>query len=226
MSDDEISDELLCPICKDYNVQPRLYDCGHSICEKCMVKKDDIDKRKVVNVFTIDYYACPICRNYTMKPWYLRPINRSLIDLLSIDDGYKEAHNAYTDDGHSEYDRMIYNPPDDMDLSRLAEDSRIAIANNIYNDIIPILFEAASKGKAFITIPTPLARDVRMVGDLVSKRLFQKHNIYKMVCSFRECTIELIKSQEGDGIRNEYQNGEYVNPRIYAIENSESPPNT
>lgn len=222
---EDINDELLCPICKDYNLQPRIYDCGHSICEKCMAKKDTVDKKKILNVFTIDNYVCPLCRSYTIKPWFMRPVNHALVELLSIDDKYKQERDAYVDGGMSAYDKMIYNPPEDLDLSKVCEDSRIAMANNLYNDILPIMFEASLQGKAYITIPMPMAKNVRMVGDLISKRLFIKHNIYRMICNFRECTIELVKSHENEGLRNEYNNQSYINPRMQTITHSESVPN-
>ena len=224
-SDDEINDELLCPICKDYNLQPRFYDCGHTICERCMAKKDLVDKKRILNVFTIDYYLCPICRAHTIKPWFMRPVNHALIDILNIDDGYKEAQNAYVESGASEYDKMLYNPPEELDISKLCEDSRIAMANNLYRDIVPMIFEAGLQGKSFVTIPMPMAKNLRMVGDLISKRLFVKHNIYRMICNFRECTIELVKSQENEGVRNQYENQSYINPRIQTITHSEPIPN-
>ena len=110
-------------------------------------------------------------------------------------------------------------------MSKLCEDSRIAMANNLYTDIVPMIFEAGLQGKAFITIPMPMAKNIRMVGDLISKRLFVKHNIYKMTCNFRECTIELVKSQENGGLRNEYQNQSYINPRMQTITHSGDVPN-
>ena len=220
---EEIREECMCPICSDYMLQPRIYDCGHTICERCMVKKDKEDLVKIVNIFSIEHYACPICRNHTIKPWYTRPINRSLVDVLSNDVKYKQANDHYLNNESTEYDQLIYNPPEDIDLSKLCEESRIRMANNLYNDIIPILFEAAITGKAYVNIPNPLARTVRMVSDLISQRLFRNHNIHKMTCSYRDCTIELVKSN-GNQIRNEYTNEQYVYPPPYAIENEPPPP--
>ena len=36
--------ELMCPICKDLYVYPRNYDCGHTLCELCMLEMDKIDE--------------------------------------------------------------------------------------------------------------------------------------------------------------------------------------
>lgn len=216
---EDIREESMCPICSDYIVQPRIYDCGHTICERCMVKKDKEDLVKIVNIFSIEMYACPLCREHTLKPWYSRPVNRSLIDALSKDKKYKEAHDYYVDNDSTEYDQMVYNPPEDINLSELCEQSRMRLANNLYKDMLPILFEAAITGKAYINIPLPLAKSVRMVGDLISQRLFQNHNIYRMTCNYRDCTIELVKSN-GNQMRNEYTNAIYAQPAPYAIENS------
>ena len=39
--------DYMCPICKDYLLQPRIYECGHTICERCMINCDKSVKSEV-----------------------------------------------------------------------------------------------------------------------------------------------------------------------------------
>ena len=38
---DECCNDILCPICQEVIFAPRIYDCGHSICEECMKRADE-----------------------------------------------------------------------------------------------------------------------------------------------------------------------------------------
>ena len=82
-------------------------------------------------------------------------------------------------------------------------------ADNIYQKILPILFEAAVDGKPFIII-THDNKNIQMVADILSKRLFNQNNIYKLISTPKECTIELIPS------RRSYKN-EYINSGFNAF---------
>ena len=65
------SNSKICIICNDLNICPRFYDnCGHTICESCMVKNDTLDINNNRYPFEAVQYKCPLCRNVTLKPWY------------------------------------------------------------------------------------------------------------------------------------------------------------
>ena len=84
-------DCLLCPICKDLLIIPRLYPCGHNVCEECMIIADKTIEDEANH--TIPIYRCPICRNETIQKWHNRPVNNSLIDVLcKISSDYALKH--------------------------------------------------------------------------------------------------------------------------------------
>ena len=82
---------------------------------------------------------------------------------------------------------------------------------NYTNEILPLLFDAASQGKPFITIiKKDKVHDIQMIADLLSKKLFDKNKIYRLVSTGRECDIEIIPSSRT------YKT-EYVNPLLTMI---------
>ena len=215
----ENKENIFCPICKELPMRPRIYDCGHTICEKCMIQTDEIDKNKILSVFRLPHYNCPICREKTLKPWFYRPINRALLSLLLDNKEYKKDFENYSND----FDEKDYleNIPSHLDLSIVCEQSRLKIAMDMYDMLIPLLFDAAIKGKPYISINTDVVRKLKTVIDLVSDKLFENHNIYKVTCSYRDCTIEFIKCQENNLIKSEYINDDYISPNtnLSLIEN-------
>ena len=90
-----MSDDSICPICKDYLLEPRIYECGHTICESCMIKSDKTVKENTLNTFQLPVYKCCLCRHETLKEWFRRPINHNLQCILMKDDEYKEASEIY-----------------------------------------------------------------------------------------------------------------------------------
>jgi len=193
------SDTITCPICKEDMLLPRVYACGHTICELCMINTDKIDKEAVLNTFTVPEYKCPLCRERSIIAWYLRPINRILLNIFRKNLEYEEKYQKYI---KNKKDKTI-EIPDSINLAELTTKHREEKADNIYRKILPILFEAAVDGKPFIII-THDNKNIQMVADVLSKRLFSQNNIYKLISTPKECTIELIPSRRS--YKNEYTN--------------------
>ena len=74
------TDEIKCPICIETPLYPRLYECGHTVCEICMQNHDHAETDRNYCVFEATNFTCPICRKSSITPWYLRPLNRALLD--------------------------------------------------------------------------------------------------------------------------------------------------
>ena len=50
---------VICPICKEKMMLPRLYpQCGHTMCEPCMIKNDMVEIEKLASVGQTG----PICK--------------------------------------------------------------------------------------------------------------------------------------------------------------------
>ena len=164
--------------------------CMRSLYEK---NNDQAETDRTYDVFQLTNFSCPICRHTSITPWYLRPINRSLLDILLKNDKYVEKYDEYTKK------RVDISPtnihiPDNLDLSFMSRQRRHEKANMLCKKIIPLLFEAATFGKTHITINRD-AEDIKIVGEILAEKLFN-HNIHKMTTSSRECTIEIVPSEK------------------------------
>jgi hypothetical protein len=196
--------DIKCPICMDLPLYPRLYECGHTICEICMKNNDHAECDRNYDIFQATNFSCPICRHSSITPWYLRPINRSLLDILLKNEKYVEKYEEYTKK------RIDISPedikiPENIDLSFISRQKRHQKAEKLYKKIIPLLFEAATYGKTYITI-TRDAEDIKIVGEILVEKLFN-HNIHKVITSSRECTIEIVPSEKN--FNCEYENESY-----------------
>lgn len=195
-----------CPICKDSMLYPRIYpQCGHTICEPCMMKNDNAEKDKITSAFTVPIFSCPICRQTSLLGWYQRPINRLILTELRKDDAYEQLYKDYKEKRGDFSETEI---PEDVDLATIAKRNRKEKTENLYKELLPILFTAAADGKPFITIyDKKKIHDIQLTADLLSKKLFDKNKIYKLLITRNECEIEIIPS-------NRNYKSEYVNLHV------------
>lgn len=201
-----MTSEIKCPICMETPLYPRLYECGHTICEICMQNHDHAETDRNYDIFQATNFTCPICRKSSITPWYLRPLNRALLDILLKDTEYIIKHEEYITKriDISTKDLII---PDNLDLSFLSKKKRKEMCNALYKKILPVVFEAATFGKTHLII-TENANDIKVVADLLAVKLF-KHNIFKIITSSRECTIEIVPSEKNYNC--EFENEDYNN---------------
>jgi len=200
---------MKCPICKDIMIFPRLYpQCGHTLCEPCMIKHDTAEKDKTRSTFNSHIYSCPICRQTTLLGWFHRPINRLILQELRQSKEYEQAYTQYK---KNRGNIPKANIPEDVDLSQITKTVRREKTEILYKEILILLFDAATKGKPFITISDKTTvHDIQLVADLLSTKLFDKNKIYKLVTTPNECDIEIIQS-------NRSYKSEYVNPLIHSL---------
>lgn len=197
---------MKCPICKDVMIFPRLYpQCGHTLCEPCMIKHDKAEKEKTRSAFHSHIYSCPICRQKTLLGWFHRPINRLVLQELRNNAEYEEAYLKYKE---TRDDIPKLSIPEDVNLSLIAKNARLQKLDIIYKEILILLFEAANNGKPFITISDKnTVYDIQLVADLLSAKLFDNNKIYKLTATPNVCDIEIIPS-------NRTYKSEYINPEI------------
>ena len=198
-----MQDENTCPVCKDTMMIPRIYECGHTICEICMKDGDRITKKNVLSKFTVPYYKCPLCREKTIVEWYLRPINRVLLNILRKDNDYEHKYIEYKKKNTTKTPDI----PSNVNLAALTKKNKILLTYKLYNKILPLLYDAAVNGKSVISIEKPICRDIQIVSDSLSEILFINHNIHKLVATSHECVIELVSSV--DSYKSEYINDDY-----------------
>ena len=199
-----MNSEIKCPICMEAPLYPRLYECGHTVCEICMQNHDHAETDRNYNIFQATNFTCPICRKTSISPWYIRPINRALLDILLKDTEYIKKHEDYVCKrvDISAKDIII---PENLDLSFISKQKRKEMCETLYKKIMPVIFEAATFGKTHVVI-TEKASDIKVVVDLLADKLF-KHNIFKIITSSRECTIEIVPSDKNYNC--EFENYDY-----------------
>ena len=211
------NDNYLCPICREYLLEPRIYECGHSICEQCMKKSDETLESNNKNLFQATTYKCAMCRNETLIKWFNRPINHRLIDILSTNEEYVSSLEEYR---KNKKDIPPETPtiPDNVNMASIVNSKRQEKCNQLYEEIVPLLFEASLVGKPYITI-THHVKDIQCVADMLAKKLFNNHGIYKLQTTQNECQIDIIPSNRS--FQCEYVNRSYSR-QLNANRNSDS----
>ena len=198
---EDYQDNITCPICSDLLLIPRMYSCGHNICEECMIKADKMIQDELPSS-AIPIYKCPICREESISEWYSRPVNTTLIDLLSkISEEYRLRHKTHQ--RRDPLDVPEYDIPSGINLGFVSKKIREFKTNILYEKIIPILYKAAMQAKPYVTI-TSDKYDISLVGDLLAKRLIDENGIYRLTVGPRECQIEFVPSERS--FRYEYRN--------------------
>ena len=187
--------EYSCAICSNHMVSPRFYEkCGHTFCEECMIKSDNLDTQNNRYVFEATRFRCPLCRSQTIKPWYKRPFNHSLKTLLEKNTLYvalekKRALQRKKD--IAKLDDIKFDDLNKMNFSKMSFNYRENKANELYEYILPSIFEAVREGKSHIIIKD-CAREIKTVSDIISDKLIKNNNIYRTVSTNTEFTIEII----------------------------------
>jgi len=209
-----------CPICKDYLLIPRIYPCGHHICEECMIASD---KNTHAHPSTLPIYKCPICRCETSDEWWKRPVDTKLISVLcSMDGEYNTKHSEHKKRTRDQYNTEI-DIPHNINLAHICKNMREHKSEQLYKMILPLLYKAATEGKSYITIPTE-QYDIALVADILAEKLIKRNGIYKMISGHRECQIELVPSERS--YRLEYDNQHYnVNEPVTEYHESDNEQN-
>ena len=193
MTDINNNTNFLCPICHETMMIPRLYPCGHNICEECMIKNDHSQNSNTQSMSHLPIYKCPICRHETIKEWWSRPINNSLIDVLSqLSEEYKNKHLNHQRSSEETYAEVVI--PQNINLAYMCKKMREFKANEFYKQILPILYKASLDGKPFITISSEHA-NISNVADILANKLIKQNGIYRFIANQRECQIELVPTE-------------------------------
>lgn len=214
-----MDENTLCPICKDICIFPRIYEnCGHTVCEKCMKNMDKTEKEKITSPFIVPIFKCPICRTESLYPWHKRQKNHKLISLLESSEKYKEIVKKYK----QEYSKTEKQTVDkNINFSFLTEKIQKKKAKELYNYILPIIYQEILKGISKIIIKYK-NKELIKFSDKISELLFA-NGIYKVTARTNEFIVDVLPSN-GNYI-NEYKNSnfdsenEYIN--IEQIENSD-----
>jgi len=189
--------DLTCPVCRELYQIPRVYACGHSVCEGCMVHMDRTTN--AYSPFHLPLFRCPTCRAETTARTEQRPINHALRSLV-------EAHEDFEYDAAYERLRPVRPPIGWIgNLQRLASESRYRLAHDTHAALLPLLYAAACDGKRYIIVSEkPLVQRMEVCADLLSALLFEKNKIFKLVVTREEATI--VFTRDAFNTQREYTN--------------------
>lgn len=194
-----MSEPPKCPVCRSIYVRPRVYECGHSICESCMHGTDQYTERYFNE---LPNYRCPVCRQECIVPWYRRPINQTLEGICQ---GFPEYDTRLSEIEEVEAVSME-KYEDNIDIAKMAQTERKRLAKKHYEDMLPILVEAARAGSSSVKITCrEKVRAISRVFDLFSRYLF-RHKIYRVQCLHDEILVSITRQQVE--VANEYTNPE------------------
>ena len=200
--------DTTCTICSGLMICPRFYDnCGHTICEECMVKSDELDIENNRYVFEAVEYKCPLCRAITLKPWFKRPLNHALTTILEKDKEYKELEKKRLIQRKIDLNNFDIISDEElrmMNMSKISYTYRDNLAEDLYKYILPAIYNGVMEGKPYIIIKDRI-KELRSVSDLVSNKLIKNNNIYRVFGN--EFTIEIIPTR--NSIKYDYVNDNF-----------------
>jgi len=157
-------------------------------------------------------YKCPICRNITLIPFYRRPLNQSLNSICENFPEYESRLEEIEDIDAKDREKYV---DSEFDIAKLAQTERKRIAKKLYDDILPLLVEAARKGSSAIVISCPgKVNSISRVIDLFSGYLF-KHKIFRIIATKDEVTISILRQRA-------IISNEYVNPDMDSTNSTQS----
>lgn len=208
-----------CPVCRSQMVCPRLYECGHSVCEFCMLQSDVVAAEEAP-LNTLPVYRCPECRAGTLLPTGERPVNHSLSRLLQLEEGYaereaqvaKETQEWFEEEGGApegggeegkEEEAPAGAPPENLAL--LSGGVRQRRAQTLFRRLLPSLRGAALRGASRLVVTTR-ARELAEMGKEIATMLFP-YGIHSVVAHAREFCVNILR-EEG---RYSWGSGEFVN---------------
>lgn len=184
--------DVICPVCKEALVFPRSYDCGHVVCELCMCEMDARDISEDTHSMVVHH--CPVCRYPTLKSWNIRPRCIAMESIAASHPEFEERK-AEVLPKIQEYRSNLCIAPRDIDLATVSYFSRAKLALDLYEIILDRLYIAALEGLEFVSITEPdIVKNIEKVVDILSRRLFLRHNVYKILVTRAECTIYLSKN--------------------------------
>ena len=191
-----------CLICDQILVRPRIFVCGHSLCELCACQNDQFTRQ--VDVRMMRKYQCPLCRTTDYRSWHKRPINYQLDDFVRI--AYRKKYETRLAEIRQEVDDMTtYEEKEQEDLSVVVRESRHSILEHLKAQITPQLRDCAYEGSASIAIDDQnLVRSARKVTKELAEYLFER-GVHRLLVTREEIQIQLISTST-------FQS-EFINPR-------------
>tara|TARA_B110000908_G_scaffold172322_1_gene239034 strand:- start:420 stop:1259 length:840 start_codon:yes stop_codon:yes gene_type:complete len=200
--------EILCPICRDVFVYPRVYDCGHAVCETCMYEIDI--RSRSPDTHTVEIHRCPVCRHPTLKSWNNRPLSFLIERIASTHPDYKKRKKEVIGLKDKRKSTLMI-IPDTIDLAKECYNTRINLALDLYEILLEKLYLAAKEGKNHLIIKElAIVSEIEKVGDILSFQLFSNHNIYRLIVTRVECTIYLTRN--AFIWRRNFENSGWIDP--------------
>jgi len=193
-SKDSIQEEFRCPVCMNLYLKPTLFECGHTFCLTCHYNL------RPANI-TLD----KVCKAVYPKEYEtLMQIERKCKELTAkLRRQEEKSQDEEPDEEH--LSRMS-----SVNLSQLSAESQSMLADKVYSKLIPKFIDAARQGKSHVTvIEKSTVKDIEVCIQPLSKKLFEKNNVYKITCTPEECSVFFSRSSMR--WNRSFQNENHVN---------------
>lgn len=231
-----------CPVCAQDMITPKLYDCGHSVCELCMIKMD-LNAAEEAHLNTLPLFRCPVCRTATFNTFHTRPLNHALCEIIEV----KNARNVDFLSQKIEYERefdeimqsdkyrgsaidIVSNGRSStateaevgwstkgnavsLNLAAISKTVRNRRALDLFDKLMPRLHEAACRGAMRLVITTR-ARELAEMAKEIARLIFP-FGVHSVTAHPREFTVNFLQdevSRFGWTGSGEYVNESYVEP--------------
>lgn len=186
-SQEDTGANVECPVCKEVWSVPRLFPCGHSVCQACMQANDLVEEQEAEPESFLPTYRCPLCRAETLLPWKKRPINRALCDAVQCSTGDDE-------DGQETVETVAESVQESTNLAVLSLTSRRLLAAELIKEVVPLLRDAAVRGRSYVMIRGETSRRIFDVSGTFTHVLFEKFGVYGVESSKTETVVHLVAS--------------------------------
>lgn len=205
-----------CPVCFSPCVVPRLYECGHTVCELCMLKSD-LQAEVDTSLNTFPLYRCPVCRCGSLLVTSDRPINHAMIHILREREDYEELEKRAADDKAAWMDEHFCSEPARGDLpacnlAAIAYETRQKKAFELYRKIRHIVEDAAVSGRSYVRIATRV-RELQEFAREIAQHLFQ-HGVHSVHANSREVLVYILPPSSDGMWKDDFVNANYQDPTI------------
>lgn len=211
----DVPDSLVCALCSQLLHHARIFDsCGHTFCEFCMLRHDYAVLERSNNVVEYPTFQCPVCRAASVRRWFERPLNVLVNQLASEypqhagrEADVRTEFAAWAAEREIDQYGIVRQPggqvhvPGRMcdpavNLARVATAARAAKAHELYNEMLPVLCDAAAEGASRVVFSGRSREMNCIIGEL--NRLLFRHGIHSISSTVRQTTVNITHGGSAD----------------------------
>ena len=218
-----------CPVCQCIFVNPKIYHCGHSVCEVCMFRID-LAATEESQLNTLPLFRCPVCRSACHESTKSRSYNHSLNEIILIQNKNCTEYQNRISEVEQEKMEIMQDVDEEcidvdlmlrigvkrncennnrLNLADISKAIRERRAQSLFTTILKSVKEAAGRG-AMRLIVTTRARELSEMAKEISQLLFS-YGIHSVNAHPREFSINILNEEIATRYNAYTNGGEYIN---------------